>query len=132
MLTTTEALFCVLGEIPNSVSDPSVGMVKLQWWRQELLHKPIDESAHPLVNALRETGADRHLNRALLDDYLVGLSMSIDPDPVADEVGLFEHLSSTGGLEIPLFVGVQKTHPAFPALLSHCCVCCWVLSQSKA
>jgi phytoene/squalene synthetase len=116
-LLAMEALFCVLGDIPATVSDSSVGMAKLQWWRRELQQQHAGESAHPLVISLQESGAGGYLDNELLDAYLVGLFGDIDPDPVADDADLLARLSAVAAMEVPIMAGVLKSQDAHGPLL---------------
>jgi len=63
------ALFSVVEQISSTVSDVDVAISKLNWWRNECLHKNRAESQHPLLRELTRTGAAN----SLPDESIAGL-----------------------------------------------------------
>ena len=68
-LTSLFALHVELRRIPDAVSEPPLGEIRLQWWREALDEIAADGTprAHPVVQALAESGAVSASARATLD-----------------------------------------------------------------
>lgn len=93
------AFFGMIRAIPREVSDPSVGLAKLAWWRQELADGRAGHSQHPVVRAMAATGIGSALEQRFLDRYFAAHSALLDPRPVADEGELRARATEIGGLE---------------------------------
>lgn len=81
------------------VSEPAIGQIRLQWWRDVLDAAAEDgpgrqhEVAAPLTAALR-AGA---LEPALLHTLIDGRARDLDDAPMADEAALLDYAARTGG-----------------------------------
>ena len=82
------------------VSEPAIGRIRLQWWREVLeaaaAGGPVrqHEVAAPLTEAVR-AGA---LDPALLNDLIYGREHDLDDTPMADEAALLDYARNTGGV----------------------------------
>ena len=100
-----EALFALIAfnheiaRIPEVVSEPMLGRIRLQWWREtlEAIHdgKPArrHEVALPLADAIHAWGLDRSAFERLLD----GREADLEPDAPPDLAGLERYAAATGG-----------------------------------
>jgi phytoene synthase len=80
------------------VSDPTVGQIRLQWWRLAIeaiyAGTPPD---HPVVTALARV-VDRHgLPRAPFDNLIDAREADLDPTPPADMTALEGYAAATAG-----------------------------------
>ena len=89
-----------IARVREIVSEPAIGRIRLQWWREALEAATTDglvrqhEVAAPLADALR-AGA---LEPALLHDLIDGRERDLDDAPMADEAALTDYAGKTGGL----------------------------------
>lgn len=101
-----------IARVRESVSEPDIGRIRLQWWRETLeaavgeaagetagetaVGGPVrqHEVAAPLTAALR-AGA---LEPALLHDLVDGRERDLDDAPMADEAALAGYAAQTGGV----------------------------------
>ncbi len=100
-----EALFALIAfnheiaRIPEVVSEPMLGRIRLQWWREtlEAIHdgKPArrHEVVLPLADAIHAWGLDRGAFERLLD----GREADLEPDAPPDLAGLERYAAATGG-----------------------------------
>ena len=100
-----EALFALIAfnheiaRIPEAVSEPMLGRIRLQWWREtlEAIHdgKPArrHEVALPLADAIHAWGLDRSAFERLLD----GREADLESDAPPDLAGLERYAAATGG-----------------------------------
>ncbi len=100
-----------IARVRESVSEPDIGRIRLQWWRETLeaaAPEPAGETAGetavggpvrqhevaaPLTAALR-AGA---LDPALLHDLVDGRERDLDDAPMADGAALLDYAGQTGG-----------------------------------
>lgn len=100
-----------LAIIPSEVSDESVALNKLAWWQQALGRA--DESAHPAILALHETGAAARIPAASWQQMFQGVEESIHGprferfeelmahcDRVGGSLFALEHIALDGGGEV--------------------------------
>ena len=81
------------------VSEPAIGSIRLQWWREVLEAAAADgpvrahEVAAPLTAALH----DGRLDAAPLEALIDGRERDLDDAPMADETALRDYAGRTGG-----------------------------------
>lgn len=107
-----EALFALIAfnheiaRIPEAVSEPMLGRIRLQWWREVLdavyAGEPArrHEVAVPLADAIRACALDRAPFDALLD----AREADLEPEGPADLAALERHAATTGGALTELMV----------------------------
>ena len=100
-----EALFALvafnheIARIPEAVSEPMLGRIRLQWWREVVEAAYADaptrrhEVAVPLAEAIRACSLDR----ALLDRLLDAREDDLEPDGPPDLAALEGYAGATGG-----------------------------------
>jgi len=87
--------------IPWSVSDPTIGMIRLQWWRDGLTASAQDTTGNPLADAVRTVVARNKLPVGLLLGHIDAQELELYADLVEDmdqlrlhyikrEAGLFQ------------------------------------------
>ncbi|MFM2044322.1 MAG: hypothetical protein RLY86_2898 [Pseudomonadota bacterium] len=90
------------------VSEPTLGLIRLQWWRETVEkaargEPPRHEVAEPLAAAI----ARHRLDRALLDRLIDAREADLDDDPPADLTCLINYARVTGGPVTQLAVQVM-------------------------
>ncbi|MCY4481218.1 MAG: phytoene/squalene synthase family protein [Rhodospirillales bacterium] len=107
-----EALFALIAfnheiaRIPEAVSEPMLGRIRLQWWREVLdsvyAGEPTrrHEVAVPLADAIHARGLDR----APFDALLNAREEDLEPEGLADLVALERYAAATGGSLAELMV----------------------------
>jgi len=88
--------------IPITAVDDSVKWAKLKWWSGELAAEPAAPSRHPVLRAMWESGARKHLDDGLLLKLVNDAMMQIDAVPDAHEKAMFDRLAAQGETEILL------------------------------
>ena len=120
-----EALFALIAfnheiaRIPEAVSEPMLGRIRLQWWREVLdaayAGEPTrrHEVALPLADAIRACGLDR----APFDALLEAREADLEEDGPADLAALERYAAGTGGAltELMLQASGADSGPALEA-----------------
>ena len=118
-----EALFALIAfnheiaRIPETVSEPMLGRIRLQWWREVLDAAYASEPARrhevavPLADAIRACGLDR----APFDALLEAREADLEEDGPADLAALKRYAAGTGGALTELMVRASGAE-ADPAL----------------
>jgi phytoene/squalene synthetase len=89
--------------IPLLVSEPQVGLIRLQWWRDTLESIGKGEvQAHPVAIALSEAISLHHLPLQPLLDLVDAHEHDLYADPMPDVLSLEEYLAKTSSLLIQL------------------------------
>ena len=99
------ALYALTGaicSISRSPVDDEVKWAKLKWWSDELIAEPELPSRHPVLRALRQSGARSRIDNSLILGLLHEVARQIDAAPSADEHALFDRLSQSGAAEFNL------------------------------
>ncbi|MBT8049493.1 MAG: squalene/phytoene synthase family protein [Xanthomonadales bacterium] len=78
------ALFSAIEQIGSTLSDPDVANGKLNWWRQECLHRDLADSQHPVLKELHRTGAAGDLRPDTVGDLLDGAAARLSARAPAD------------------------------------------------
>jgi 15-cis-phytoene synthase len=89
-----------IGRIPSLVTEPMMGAIRLQWWRDALATDPGARTGHPIADQIRDLAA-RHRNvsgdlLAIIDAHEVELQ----PEPPIDERALAIHFDKLWGAQI--------------------------------
>jgi 15-cis-phytoene synthase len=89
--------------IPLLVSDPQVGLIRLQWWRDTLEAISKGETqVHPVAIALSATISLHHLALQPLLDLVDAHEHDLYADPMPDMLSLEEYLGKTSSVLIQL------------------------------
>ena len=107
-LLTLHAFDAELARIPATVTDPLIGEIRLQWWRDALA--PLLRSAlggtrqrppaghrtgHPVADDLFEVVDRRRLSAGLLHGMIDARSTELSDAPLADEAQLMAYIAKT-------------------------------------
>ncbi len=101
-LLSVYALKQAISTIPQRQLDDSVKWAKLKWWSEELIADPASPNRHPVLRALRQSGARKHLSNALLQQLINNAVMQIDATPDSDSHAMFERFAALGTTDIQL------------------------------
>ncbi len=102
------ALKQAIGTIPQSTVDDAVKWAKLKWWSEELVADPALPSRHPILRALRLSGARARLNNTLLLSLVSDALRQLDVAPNRDENAMFDQFSATSATEIQMELALDK------------------------
>lgn len=101
-LLTLAAFAAEIGRIPQVVSEPMMGAVRLQWWRDSLVASPgaasAEASGSPLVDEVRHMAARRGLPSGLLLALIDAQEIELQADPPEDDAALANHFSKAWGV----------------------------------
>ena len=93
------ALHQEVRHIPAAVSEPPLGEIRLQWWREALEEivsgRPV--RAHPVVEYATATGAVTDQNRPLIDSAIDARAHVLYGEPFASAEALLEWLDQSEG-----------------------------------
>jgi len=104
------ALIQSVGSIPIAATDDAVKWVKLKWWSDELAAEPDSTARHPVVRALWESGARKHLENGLLLKLVSDAVTQIDAVPDANEEAMFDRLAAQGATGILLEIALDDAN----------------------
>lgn len=94
-LAALAAFSAELARIVQIVSEPMVGEIRLQWWRDALETMVRGESAaHPVADALGGAIRRHHLPVALVQNIIDARSIELGIEPAADEQALGAYLDA--------------------------------------
>ena len=108
-----------LARIASLVSEPLLGQVRLQWWREAI--QGIYESTprhHEVVLALAAAIQERSLPRAAFETMIAGREAELEPEPPTTMADLESYLRATTGELVALslhLVGVDEASPLLDA-----------------
>ncbi len=87
-----------LAQIATIVSQPMLGLIRLQWWRDALVGLARGEVlAHPVIEALAEAKASFPLDVDLLHAAIDAREREMDDVPIVDTRQLFAFVDATSG-----------------------------------
>jgi 15-cis-phytoene synthase len=106
-----------LARIPATVSEPLLGEIRLQWWRDALapllVVKPqsaklpdTDKTGNPLADDLIALARRRALPGGLLHGLIDARSAEISDTPFADDAQLWAHIAKTEGAMLSLAAAI--------------------------
>lgn len=108
-LATLAAYAGELTRIPDEVSEPALGRIRLEWWREALVGT--GATGHPVADALNELAGRRGLPRPTLIDMIDARELLLGGAPFADETALFTFLVRTDGASFRLAAHVLDDKP---------------------
>lgn len=95
------ALAAFLGDVERivaTVSEPAIGEIRLQWWRDTILAAMRSEtSGHPIADALGEAIRAKGLPFAEFDGLLDARALDLYADPIPDAAAFSAYLSKADG-----------------------------------
>jgi 15-cis-phytoene synthase len=109
-----------LARIPATVSEPMLGEIRLQWWRDALAPLLTDagrttpslaRTGHPLADEFVELARARKLPGGLIHGLIDARSTDLSDTPLRDEGELLSHLAKTDGAILTLAARLLTTTP---------------------
>lgn len=105
-----QALFAIaafggeIGRIPVTVSEPMIGAIRLQWWRDAIEGMRVSgtRTGHPIADAIREAVRLHDLPTAPLIGFIDQCESGLDSFPPADDEALTLHMMKTEGALLEL------------------------------
>jgi len=93
------AFHAELAKIPEIVSEPMVGQIRYQWWRDCLneIYGPGLGRAHDVSNPLAEMVAQSGISRFMLDRIIDGRERDLDPTPFNSVNDATDYADATSG-----------------------------------
>ena len=88
-----------LGRIPSTVSDPLIGEIRLQWWRDAIdAGARGDASGHPVADAIATTIRARRLDQASFHQIIDARAFDLSGELHAGDEALAAHMAQSEGL----------------------------------
>ena len=121
-LAILAAFTAELARIPATVSEPMLGSIRLQWWRDTLEAAPAGQrSGHPIADALADITNSHHLDVKLLLAMVDAREFDLSGALHSDDRGLFAYLEATQAhpfrlalaiLDVPVSLGDELASAA--------------------
>ena len=102
-LITLTAFAGELDRIPRSVSEPMMGAIRLQWWRDALAAPQHAQTGNPLADAVRALANRQILPAAHLTAMIDAQEVELQTDPPEDDQALANHFNKQWGGLISLW-----------------------------
>lgn len=98
-LLTLYAFHAELAKVPELVSEPMMGAIRYQWWRDALgeMFDGRTVRAHEVTTPLAEMIAQTGISRFLLDRIIDGRERDLDPQPFATIHDGIDYADATSG-----------------------------------
>ncbi|MEZ5854858.1 MAG: squalene/phytoene synthase family protein [Hyphomicrobiaceae bacterium] len=95
-LAVVAAFAAELARIPATVSEPMLGSIRLQWWRDTLEAAATGQrSGHPIADALADIANARKLDLTLAQAMIDAREFDLSGGLHTDDTGLFAYLEAT-------------------------------------
>lgn len=99
--------------IPELVSEPLPGEIRLQWWRDVIAGERAGEAgASPLASALLQTIEHHGLSRAVFDNLIEARIFDLYHDPMPDRAALEGYLGETRSVIIQMAAHILDAEAA--------------------
>ena len=96
-LVALAAFLAEIARVGQDVSDPMLGEIRLQWWRDTLLVQNAQATGSPVADAFAATISRRKLSTELIADSIDAHAHRLYPDPPADDAALLLALQLSEG-----------------------------------
>ena len=123
-LAAIAAFAAELGRIPATVSEPMLGSIRLQWWRDTLSAARSDRSdrlsrtGHPIADAVAAAATHHTLDAGLFDAMIEAREMDLTGGLPTDDVGLWAYLDAIEGHPFRLAFAIAGTPPSLAGPLA--------------
>jgi 15-cis-phytoene synthase len=115
-LLALAAFSAELRRIPDSVTEPMMGEIRLQWWR-DTIAAASGPTGYPIADALLAVIAKHNLPRDLLEATTEARAFDLYDDPMPDRAALDGYLHKTEGLVFDLAHRVLTGQAAPPGAI---------------
>jgi phytoene synthase len=112
-----------IAHIPEQVSEPQLGEIRLEWWR-EALHAALSGGGadHPVLTPLAAAVASHGLSPALLDGMIAARSFDLAREPMPDSAALRNYLAATAGAVFRLGARIAGAPDGAPEASEHAAI----------
>ena len=101
------ALNAELSRVAELVSEPGLGAIRLQWWRDAIERAASGETiSHPVADAFGETLNRRKLSRERISALIDARAFDVDTRIMPDMAGLEAYVNDTAGAVFALAAGI--------------------------
>ncbi len=109
-----------IAQIPELVSEPQLGEIRLEWW-QEALSTALagGGSEHPVLKPLAAAAATHTLSPALLEGMVAARSLDLAREPMPDFASLHHYLRATAGAVFRLGAQIAGVADGAPEASDH-------------
>jgi 15-cis-phytoene synthase len=115
-LITLAAFSAEIEKIPLQVSEPHLGEIRIQWWRDALLFsQPKIKTGHPIADALADTIRRHDLSHSQIGDHLDAAVHALYADAPADDKQLALELDMKEGVLFALAAHIIGGTPVNPS-----------------
>jgi len=98
-----------LARVAESVSEPALGEIRLQWWRDTLAGVYRDSPRdHPVATALAGTGAGHAVSRDTIENLIDARARDLDETPMPDRRALIDYAEGTSSTLLSLALDVLE------------------------
>jgi phytoene synthase len=92
-----------VARIPLFVTEPMIGEIRLQWWRDTISNADAGVlSGNPVADAFTRTMRTHQLSRGLIEGMIDAQTLALYPDPPRDDMALHQALTKTEGAAFEL------------------------------
>jgi phytoene synthase len=102
-----------LAKIPELVSEPMIGQIRYQWWREAIaeIYETDSVRKHEITTPLRSLLRDHDIPRFWVDQLIDGRERDIDPRPFESLTAAQDYCISTSGALIKIAVKLCGSEP---------------------
>jgi phytoene synthase len=86
-----------VGRIAATVSEPMIGAIRLQWWRDALARPDGEASGHPIADAMRDCIRRHRIDPGWIASFIDGQDVGLSETPPADDAALSAYFDATDG-----------------------------------
>lgn len=111
-LLALDAFTIELSRIPDRISEPQLGEIRLQWWC-DALHQAMEtgRADHPVMAALADTARRHALALSELDAVIEARRFDLSDEPMQDRARLESYMDATTGAQFRLAAIVLGANP---------------------
>ncbi len=108
-----------LAKVPEVVSEPMIGAIRYQWWRDALeeIYSGKQVRQHDIAKPLAHLIESKSLTRFQLDSLINGRARDLDPEPFADVQSAVDYCRETSGRITQIAAAILKTDFAEDAII---------------
>lgn len=103
-----------LAKVPELVSEPMIGQIRYQWWRDAIaeIYETNSVRKHEITTPLRSLLLDYDIPRFWVDQLINGRERDIDPRPFEGLTEAQDYCNSTSGALLKIAVKLCGSEPA--------------------
>jgi NADH dehydrogenase [ubiquinone] 1 alpha subcomplex assembly factor 6 len=119
-----------IARIRETVSDPMLGFIRLQWWREaiESLYKGGSPRQHKIITSLQAANQRSPLSQALFDTIITAREADLDEQPPATVDALLSYATNTSSALFKLALEALEVHHEAAHSAAHHLGLAWALT----